>query len=189
MGQIYEKACNICIWLGPEKDNSNCLVAFINGLARVGNIEKMVKDPAMIGKWRAMEALMRRDWFMRRWVVQEVGLARKAGVYFGKKKLDWKTLSKAVDLYHSRSDEIAQLLYAITKLSDPKTMRRSELFHDSDTDHLSAYSLIHVLNNSIDRGPQGQIWRRLSSLETLMMTLSTLQFSILRMIPRLPIAV
>lgn len=42
---------------------------------------------------------MQRDWFSRRWVVQEIALARKAKVYCGPDKIGWRKLAIAIELF------------------------------------------------------------------------------------------
>src|SRR5438034_10143208 len=43
--------------------------------------------------------LMQRDWFSRRWVIQEIALASKARVYCGPDSIPWKEFAVAVELF------------------------------------------------------------------------------------------
>src|SRR2546423_5933526 len=57
------------------------------------------QSAASSDKWRALLELMQRDWFSRRWVIQEVTLAKKAIIHCGKAKLAWTKFAIAVELF------------------------------------------------------------------------------------------
>lgn len=42
---------------------------------------------------------MQRPWFSRRWVVQEIALARSATIYCGNDKIPWTNSAVAVELF------------------------------------------------------------------------------------------
>lgn len=42
--------------------------------------------------WEALRDMMRSEWFTRTWVVQEIGLARKATVLYGEYQFEWASL-------------------------------------------------------------------------------------------------
>jgi hypothetical protein len=51
--------------------------------------DELVNNKSMHAEWKAMSRLMMRDWFSRRWIVQEITLAKQAILLCGKHKLDW----------------------------------------------------------------------------------------------------
>lgn len=53
---------------------------------------------------------MRRDWFSRRWIVQEIGFARRAIVYCGNEQIRWEELADAVLLVAPRAAELSARL-------------------------------------------------------------------------------
>ncbi|KAK7961687.1 uncharacterized protein PG986_002512 [Apiospora aurea] len=50
-------------------------------------------------KFKALQMLMQTEWFSRRWVVQEIALAKKATVYCGNDSMPWKGFAIAVELF------------------------------------------------------------------------------------------
>jgi hypothetical protein len=50
-------------------------------------------------KWQSLLTVMQRSWFSRRWVVQEIALARKAKIYCGPDEIDWNQFAIAVELF------------------------------------------------------------------------------------------
>lgn len=107
MAQIYGQASRVCIWLGREAPDSSLVPGFVHRITTNNGWSHVFEKNNML-KLLALEALMRRPWFSRRWVVQEVCFAKTAEVYFGKSKLDWARLSKVISLYHDDSNRIAQ---------------------------------------------------------------------------------
>jgi hypothetical protein len=47
--------------------------------------------------WFAIKNLLCQEWFSRLWVLQEVGLATSATLYFGQHSIDWKLFNSAIE--------------------------------------------------------------------------------------------
>jgi hypothetical protein len=89
MNRIYSEADHICIWLGENADDSEEAMKFIrNQVPRVANFEDTFNKSSNIKRWEAFLKIMQREWFSRRWVVQELALASDATIY-----CDWETLA------------------------------------------------------------------------------------------------
>lgn len=100
MDRLYTGASQICIWLGQDDQNSRKAIKFIKEeINRLKDFDKLCKDSKHAEKWRALLGLMQRDYFSRRWVVQELALARKATVYCGPDEIDWRELAIAIELF------------------------------------------------------------------------------------------
>jgi hypothetical protein len=54
------------------------------------NFDELCDSKEASKKWGALLDLMQRQWFSRRWVVQEIALAREAIIYCGADKIPWK---------------------------------------------------------------------------------------------------
>lgn len=61
--------------------------------------DKLCRDKKYTDQWKALLVLMQREWFSRRWVVQEVALAPKATVYYGPDQISWRQLATAIGLF------------------------------------------------------------------------------------------
>jgi hypothetical protein len=84
MAQIYNTARSVCIWLGEGNDATETAMPFIKKIVKdMPNLDSYLNDEESFSKWMAFKDLMTYKWFSRRWVVQEVALARKATVHCG----------------------------------------------------------------------------------------------------------
>jgi hypothetical protein len=100
MSTIYGQAKNVCIWLGEGDKSSSISLNFIKKeVLQLQNFDELCESEEASSKWGALLELMQRPWFSRRWVVQELALARKAMIYCGSDKIPWKDFAVAVELF------------------------------------------------------------------------------------------
>ncbi|KAF2647797.1 HET-domain-containing protein [Lophiostoma macrostomum CBS 122681] len=100
MHQIYGKAERVCIWLGKENESSRMALQFIKReVLQLQNFDRLCDSKDASQKWRSLLELMQRPWFSRRWVVQEIALARTAVIYCGSDRISWKKFAIAVELF------------------------------------------------------------------------------------------
>ncbi|KAH8728584.1 heterokaryon incompatibility protein-domain-containing protein [Phaeosphaeriaceae sp. PMI808] len=100
MSLVYTHATRVCVWLGEDDKNSQVAFDFIRkDISHLKDFDKLCNDQEYSPKWRAFLGLMQRDWFSRRWVVQEIALATRASVYCGPDELEWRDLAIAVELF------------------------------------------------------------------------------------------
>ncbi|KAH8662442.1 heterokaryon incompatibility protein-domain-containing protein [Xylariales sp. PMI_506] len=93
MGRIYRSASCVVVYLGEAADDSNAALAWIreidrpsdyNEWPRARNYPTAIKPDANM-----IAALLRRPWFHRVWVLQEIILAREGLVLCGDVELEW----------------------------------------------------------------------------------------------------
>ena len=100
MAEIYGRASKVCIWLGERDRASHMALQFIeHEVLQLQNFDELCESPEASEKWEALLELMQRPWFSRRWVVQEVALARDAVIYCGEDEITWKKFAVAVELF------------------------------------------------------------------------------------------
>ncbi|KAK0719187.1 heterokaryon incompatibility protein-domain-containing protein [Lasiosphaeris hirsuta] len=100
MSRIYTRASEVCVWLGEDSDESKTAIDFIHKEIMVlDNFDTLCTDKKYTEKWRALMMLMQREWFSRRWVVQEIALASKAKIYCGPDSIWWNEFAVAVELF------------------------------------------------------------------------------------------
>ena len=100
MSLVYTRAQQVCVWLGEDDADSREAIRFIREeISHLKDFDKLCADQKHAPKWRAFLSLMQRDWFSRRWVVQEIALAPKATVYCGPDRIEWRELAIAVELF------------------------------------------------------------------------------------------
>jgi Heterokaryon incompatibility protein (HET) len=145
MSEIYGRAATVRVWLGPADEASRVAIRFVkNQLSPLQTFDELCRDESAYENWRALYSLLQRPWFSRRWVVQEIALARSAIVHCGDDKVSWKDLAIAVELF----------VEAESRLS--RTLEREPRFHRvlGDLKNVSALgaSLLVDATNKVFRG-------------------------------------
>lgn len=104
MGQIYQQARTVHVWLGPDHGDANAVFAFIQSLGTVpndstdepGHVAGLIQRVLGNAADRILCAFWDLPWFTRRWVLQEVLLAQQAVVHYGREQLPWLGLTMAM---------------------------------------------------------------------------------------------
>jgi hypothetical protein len=167
MASIYNEAFNVCVWLGDDtKNNAEIALRFIKKILDLDEFERLVESAEFAEDWKALFDLMTRPWFNRRWVIQEIALAKRATIYCGKAPaVEWRDFANAVALFGSRHRQISGVL------------RASSAFHNApdilgDVTALGAHRLVQESSNLFRKSDDGKIQEHLLPLETLVSTLS-----------------
>jgi hypothetical protein len=163
MQEIYNTATNVCIWLGPATPTSDIALLFIKEVLDLEGFDNLIKDELNLYKWFALAELMRNRWFTRRWVIQEVSMARNATVHCGSQVVHWTDFADAVTLFVSRLDQIQQLFPLSASLNASETLTNIRV--------LGASALVNISNSLFRKSPEGEILERLRTMETLVSTL------------------
>jgi len=116
MGDIYRRAWQVVVWLGPEENDSTCALDFVDTLNRVVQVnwwdgtmrpavgtetmslwqeDHSISFSTMVREGLALSALLNRPWFQRVWIRQEIFLAKRAIVQCGQKEILWVALKNA----------------------------------------------------------------------------------------------
>ena len=163
MASIYNEAKNVCVWLGHEKNER--ALKHIKRILDLKEFERLIEDKNSAEDWNSLLELMKRRWFSRRWVVQEIALAREATVHCGKDFVKWKDFAKAVALFGARRHQISRL-FQVSAMFDHQPN------YLGDVTALAAFRLVQQSSNLFRKSDEGMIQEHLLSLETLVSTLS-----------------
>lgn len=137
---IYQRAKAVCVWLGPESEDSHLAWDLIWSLknhppAQFPNLFRESELP----KFEALKKLFRRPYWWRMWVVQEVTCGSKVSVYCGNESISWSDLSAICDIMEQRQDLLATIMYpgdpdsAFSLISGgPKKLSLSKFSKDKD---------------------------------------------------------
>jgi len=106
MSDIYNGASQVSIWLGDTSEKSDMAMDFIKDVVELDRHQEILKREDSAQKWDALFELMRSRWFSRRWVIQELALARRAIVYCGKKVVHWNDFSDAVSIFKEKLEAV-----------------------------------------------------------------------------------
>jgi hypothetical protein len=110
LGKIFAAAQHVCIWLGEAADDGDLAMDFIPEILNFDAFDRLVRDETKKQYWLALAKLVAREWFTRRWVVQEMALARNAIVFCGDRQIPWSDLAHAATLYGTIWQEIVRFL-------------------------------------------------------------------------------
>jgi len=101
MATIYSDSRCVFVWLGPEAGDSNLAMDFLeNRVLNLRDIDRLIEDPNANAEWRAIGELIKRPWFTRRWIIQEIALAQDAYMLCGQKKIRWVDFADAISLFN-----------------------------------------------------------------------------------------
>ena len=168
MPSIYGDAKQVCVWLGDASKDSDQAIDFIERIMDdIWKLDQLCEDSRETGNWAALLRLIMRPWFSRRWIVQEIALARDGLLYCGRRTISWRTFSDAVSLF-------VEVETATHRLSDiMKTDAISNYIPDffNNVADLSATLLIDTTNNLSRKLPSGRM-DSILSLEYLVSRLS-----------------
>jgi hypothetical protein len=144
MAKIYGDAKLVYVWLGGEENGSKEAIHFIKTrVLNLSGFDDLVKDPNTTAEWNSLLALMQRDWFSRRWIVQELALAKDAVILCGDDSIKWLDFADAISLFNeveARTRGLSEIMRAEKAFAYP-----SNFFGHAPS--LSATRLVEVTNN------------------------------------------
>lgn len=171
MVDIYSNASQVCIWLGESdsEGRSNKAMEFIPTIMDFAMLERYARDKSQAEKWYALGELMRDRWFSRRWVVQEMALAKDATVHCGEHAVRWSDFADAASLLVSNQEMIKSLFDFSDWREGQNTLGAVESF--------GAWILLESTSNLFRRKPNGEIKKPIKSIEYLVTSLKTFNAS------------
>jgi hypothetical protein len=169
MYRIYGGASCVRVWLGSSCDSSTRAFRFIEQCRDPDTFDKMLYDTKAAKSWDAVASLMKKDWFSRRWIVQEIALAPEARLHCGDQNIAWRDFVEVVSQMSDNQEELRDLF------------KRSTEFHNhpdylGDLSELGAIRLVDTHDNLFRELADGRIERKLS-LEALMSTMTVFESS------------
>jgi hypothetical protein len=170
MDEIYSNASSVWVWLGAGKPETKETFDFLkHDILDLKVLDDLVKTKQYEKKWKLVVTLMKNRWFSRRWVIQELALAKNAVVRWGSEEMEWSNFADAIALVMTKHDEITEILgneLTFSAMQDPDT-------HVGDLDPrlLGANTLVNASSNLFRRKPDGAIKQRLIHLEVLVSSL------------------
>ncbi|KAF4957350.1 hypothetical protein FSARC_11349 [Fusarium sarcochroum] len=93
MGDIYKSARQVVVWLGDAADDSHLVFAHLHD----DEVQRSFINPPAPPEAprRAWKSIIRRPWFYRTWVIQEIVLARRATIMCGEDSTLWRNVDKS----------------------------------------------------------------------------------------------
>ncbi|KAM0723418.1 hypothetical protein Q7P37_000404 [Cladosporium fusiforme] len=130
MGDIFKSARKVVVWLGSDYDDSRAGMMLAKQLLHIA-IHQPVSalTPADLEthglpkrghkRWKALALILRRPWFSRTWVVQEVAMNPNVELVLGSLSFTWDELELIVSLLEGQLPQEWHLDQAITALELP----------------------------------------------------------------------
>jgi Heterokaryon incompatibility protein (HET) len=179
MTEIYKHAKQVIVWLGESSHDSLRAMYFLDIIAQKPSQEFLSENPidgnnplAVFNRTgigvqplrmaekppqdeflvEAAMNLLKRPWFQRGWVFQEVVLASKALVYCGQRSISWDDLSLAV----RRITEIGATDIRVKQLSRLKEAPERSVLEVTELREIREYglcriTLLYLLQRGIER--------------------------------------
>ncbi|KAE8363439.1 heterokaryon incompatibility protein-domain-containing protein [Aspergillus caelatus] len=172
MAKVYRMANYVCVWLGEADSDkrSNRAMRFIPKIMDFAFLERAVNDERHAENWYALAELMRDRWFSRRWVVQEISLAKEASVYCGEMAVPWTEFADAVSILVTYQEKIKGLFKGWRE--GVQTLGEVQSF--------GANKLLQATTRLFQRDAKGVARKPLKGIEYLVTSLSTFDASKLR---------
>lgn len=156
MGEIFKSARKVTVWLGDDYDDSRAGMQLAKQLLHIALHQPLSGlTPADFEthglprrghrRWKALSAILRRPWFWRTWIVQEVVLNPNVELVLGSLSFTWDELELVVALLEGPLPRVWQLDQAVTALELPfSRINRIRLRHQR-----------RIRNDSRSADPQG----------------------------------
>ena len=130
MGRIYGSATTVTIWLGVASENSDDALQFVRDLWQLES-SRIARQDGTQSDWiafkanfapyghfaserftqlRALSYLVNRNWFHRRWVVQEVAFAKDIVVQCGQSTVSWPEFANTIAFLHKHHLKLVYIL-------------------------------------------------------------------------------
>lgn len=170
MRDIYNDAACVRVWLGPEEGNCARAMDFMRECTDTERFDDHIRDAIATPLWDAVSALMRRPWFSRRWIIQEIALARKAEVHCGTKKLAWREFACVIGMLADHQPQLR-------KLFRESSYHKNHPDYLGDLSELGAIRLADLADNLLLKDTTGKIDGRSLSLEALVASLTAFEAS------------
>ena len=173
MDQIYQESTEVCVWLGEATPEYVQAIRFIKQI-NIETFDNLAHDKKNNTEWIALHSLMKRPWFNRRWIVQEVALAARAKLYCGEDWVDWERFKIAVSLFNSAESRDQ----AISRTLNTMAISGYRPDYLGDIKSLAATRLVQLTSNiyrSSGTVNPRKIGRKLLTLEALISNLTAFE--------------
>ncbi len=127
MRRIYRQASNVMIWLGLEENDSTFVIETIQ--------QRDIVQMQGGRFWKGMVCILRRPWFQRTWIIQELALNEKSPyLLIGQSQISWIRLMAGFSF----------MSFVIPDLSGFDEVAKSSLFEAIEISNLHVLSSIRT---------------------------------------------
>ncbi|KAH4819945.1 hypothetical protein HBI38_023360 [Parastagonospora nodorum] len=177
MASIYHNSKSVCIWLGTDTTESRVsdrAMQFIPRAINPNNYQALLSEPEYIPQWASLFELLRWSWFSRRWVIQELALARYATVHCGSHTINWEDFHNAIAIFCASFDVLKGRLREYFRAHFHQ--RNKYLDSAFEIEQFGAKLLVDITSDLFRKESDGQ-YDSTINLETLVCSLSNFDTS------------
>jgi hypothetical protein len=145
---IYSRAKEVLVWLGQHKPPRWVEQSEPSDWTGNWAVERANEYWPAARYW--LYRLIQEEYWKRTWIVQEIGMASRIRVHFGRQSITWAEFIKLARLYSSKVPDNA--VESILKLED---LRYSKYRHE---DAYSLFSLLNAFHNSFSSVKHDKIY-------------------------------
>lgn len=145
---------------------------FSQKIIQLTKLEASLQDINATKSWSDLLDLMRCSWFSRRWVIQELALAREATVHCGEKCVPWQEFADAIGLFALNFERIRALF---RQSQDDKIYQNYTNF--GELAPLGAKVLVDAITNTFRKNADDTYFEPVFNLEILVSNLCTFESS------------
>ncbi|KAG0647891.1 Heterokaryon incompatibility protein [Hyphodiscus hymeniophilus] len=180
MHQLYTYADKVSVWLGDgsgkHAPQPGACFEFLREILDLNPWDTPLDDRMTNAQHqsdlsedaRNIVDLMCNKWFSRRWIIQELALARTADVVYGDEEMLWSDFADAIAIFIRSQD---QILPAYSRMLSERASSFAELALTDGWKRLGANALVDFINNLFRRNEAGDIQHRMMTLEGLVSNL------------------
>lgn len=171
MHELYIHAERVCVWLGTNDDQMGGTDGprrtfyFLEKILDLNVLDQIVDRQEDREDWMLIINLMKNDWFRRRWVIQELALAKNAWIRYADQEIKWSEFADAIALFMTKFPKMKQIL------NFESLKRPGEYLGALDARALGANTLVTATSRLLRRSDDGRIEQPLLSLEILVSSL------------------
>ncbi|CVL12527.1 related to heterokaryon incompatibility protein het-6 [Fusarium proliferatum] len=121
MARIYKNASQVLVYLGPRSPDSDAAMRCIREIDEPSNDDgygAVESSAAIQENQSAVSNLLKRPWFFRVWVLQEITFAQKATVICGDNQLNWESFKTFVH-WSVNAGWVQRLPFSVTYAVSP----------------------------------------------------------------------
>ncbi|KAK5741748.1 hypothetical protein LTR17_003739 [Elasticomyces elasticus] len=171
MDSIYRHAERVVVWLGQADKASQQTFELLQRVhdLEIDRLQEFIDDRELILGWIALSETLDRDWFHRRWIIQDIAVARDITFICGRDEAHWQDLDLSVELFRRYFNIISNVARARRDLEQ----NRVRVLHPD----LHPATNLFAIAKSIFRVDQSGLQQPIHSLEYLVSAFSTFTVS------------
>lgn len=171
ISKIYNQAQHVRVWLGKKDERTTMALGFIRRCLKTEVLDELERDrTSAYESWNALKSLLTKSWFNRRWIVQEIALAKEATLHCGDEHCNWRDFADVASQLSEKQEELR------THFAKSPEFQHNTA-HLGDISELGAIRLVDATQELVHKTPDGRLEEMNLSLEDIVCSLSAFKAS------------